>query len=75
MGGSCGRNGGRRYAYKILVEIPKGRRPLGRPRRSWEYIIKTDLEEVGSSMNWIDLPQDRDKRRALVNAAMKIRVP
>jgi hypothetical protein len=66
---------GRRYAYSILVEIPEGRRLLGRPRRSWEYIIKMDLEEVGSGIDWIDRAQERDKWRAVVNAAMNICVP
>ena len=75
MGGSCGRNGGRRYVYKILVEIPEGRRPLGRPRHRWKDIIKMNLEEVGSGMDWIDRAQVRDKRRAVINAVMNIRVP
>ena len=66
--------GRRRYACRILVEIPEGRRPLGRPRRRWEDIIKMDLEEVGSGMNWIDRAQDKDKWRALVNAVMNIPV-
>jgi hypothetical protein len=39
--------GEKRLAYRILVEIPKGRRPLGRPKRRWEDNIKMDLEEVG----------------------------
>jgi hypothetical protein len=75
MGGSCGRNGGRRYAYRILVEMHEGRRPLGRPRLRWEDNIKVDLEEVGSGMDWIDRAEDRDKWWALVNAVMNIRVP
>jgi len=57
------------------VEIPEGRRPLGRPRHKWEDTIKIDLEEVGSGMDWIDQAQHTDKWRALVNAVMKIRVP
>jgi len=74
MGGSWGRNGGRKYAYRILVEIPEGRRPLGRPRHKWEDTIKMDLEEVGLGMDWFDRAQDKDKWRALVNAVMNIRV-
>jgi len=46
----------------------EGKRPLGRPRRIWEYNIKMDLEEVGCGiMDWIDLGQDRERWRALVN--------
>jgi hypothetical protein len=53
-----------------------GRRPLGRPRRRWEDNIKMDLQEVGwVSMDWIDLVQDRDRWRAVVNAVMNLRVP
>ena len=56
---------------------PEGRRPLGRPRRTWENNIKMDLREVGweGGLDWIDLAEDRDRWRALVNAAMNLRVP
>jgi hypothetical protein len=54
---------------------PEGKRPLGRPRRRWEDNIKMDLQEVGFEvMNWIELAQDRDRWRALVNAVMNLRV-
>jgi hypothetical protein len=59
--------GEKRGAYRILVGRPKGRRPLGRPRRRWEDNIKIDLQEVGWGMDWIELAQDRDRWRALVN--------
>jgi hypothetical protein len=68
--------GEKRGAYKILVGRPEGRRPLGRPRCRWEDNIKIDLQEVGwMCIYWIQLGQDRDRWRALVNAVMNLRVP
>jgi hypothetical protein len=65
-----------RGAYRILVGRPEGRRPLGRPRHRWEDNIKMDLQEVGwAGMDWIDMAQDRDRWRALVNAVMNLQVP
>ena len=58
-----------RGVYKVLVGKPDGKRPLGRLRRRWEDNIKIDLQEVGcGGMDWIDLAQDRDRWRAVVNA-------
>ena len=55
---------------------PKGKRPLWRHRRRWEDNIKMDLQEVGcGGMDWIELAQDRDWWRALVNAVMNLRIP
>jgi hypothetical protein len=55
---------------------PEGTRPLERPRRRWEDNIKMDLHDVGlEAMDWFDLAQDRDRWRALVNAAMNLQVP
>jgi hypothetical protein len=62
-------------AYRILVGKPEGKRTLGRPRRTWEDNIRMDLREIGwGGMDWIDLAQDRDQWRALVNAVMNLRV-
>jgi hypothetical protein len=68
--------GERRGAYRALVGKPEGRRPLGRPRRRWEDNITMDLREVGwGGMDWINLAQDRDRWRALVNTVMNLQVP
>ena len=67
---------GEKGVYRISVGEPEGKRPLGRPRRRWEDNIKMDLQEVGcGGMDWIELAQDRGKWRAVVNAAMNLRVP
>jgi hypothetical protein len=65
----------KRDAYRILVGRPEGRRPLGRPRHRWEDNIKMDLQEVGWGMDWIELAQDMNRWRAVVNAVMNLRVP
>jgi hypothetical protein len=65
-----------RDAYNILVGRPEGRRPLGRHRRRWEDNIKLDLREIGfGDVDWIDVAQDWDRWRALVNTVMNLRVP
>ena len=73
--GHVARMGEGRGVHKLLVGKPEGKRPLGRPRSRWEDNIKMDLQGVGGSMGWIELAQDRDRWRALVNAIMILRVP
>ena len=64
-----------RRAFKILTDKPTGKRDLGRPRRR-EDNIRMDLEEIGfNAGNWIDSAQDRNYLRALVIAALNLRVP
>jgi hypothetical protein len=70
------KDGGERNACRIMVGKPEGRRPLGRPRRRWVDNITMDLREIGrNGVDWVDLAQDRDHWRALVNTVMNIRVP
>ena len=65
-----------RSACKILTGKPTGKRPLGRPRRRWEDNIRMDLEDIGiNAGNCVDSAQGRDYWRALVNAALNLRVP
>jgi hypothetical protein len=75
MGGAYSAYGEGRGVYTVLVEKAELKRPLGRPRRRWENNIKVGLQEVGcGDMDWIELAQDRDRWRALVNAVMNFRV-
>ena len=57
------------------MEKPEEKRPLGRPRRRCVDNIKMDLQVVGWGMDWINLAQNRDMWRALVNAVMNLLVP
>ena len=61
--------------HRVLVGKPERKRPLGRPRRRWEDNIKMDLQEVGEVGDWMELAQDRDRWRELVNTVMNFRVP
>jgi hypothetical protein len=62
-------------AYRILVGKPGGKRPLERPRRKWVDNIKMYLREIGWDVDWIDLAEDRDQWKALVNTVLNLRVP
>ena len=63
-------------AFKILTGKPTGKRPLGRPRRRWKDNIRMHFEEIGiNAGNWVDSAQERNYWRALVNAALNLRVP
>jgi hypothetical protein len=65
-----------RGVHRVLMGKPEGKRPLGRPRRTWEDNIKMDLQEVGGVYgDWMELDQDRDRWWALVSAVMNFRVP
>ena len=65
-----------RGVYRVLVGKPEeGKRPLGRPSRRWEDNIKMDIQEVGcEGKDWIELAEDSDRWRALVNVVMKLRI-
>ena len=74
--GHVARMGEGRGVHRVLMGKPEGKRSLGRPRRRWEDNIKMDLQEVGGSCeDWMELAQDRDRWRALVNTVMNHRVP
>jgi hypothetical protein len=71
--GHVARMGEGRGVYRVLVGRPEGKRPLGRPKRRWEYNIKMDLREIGiDAANRIQLAQDRVNWRACVNTVMNL---
>jgi hypothetical protein len=73
--GHVARMGEERNVYRVLMGGPEGKRPLGRPRRTWEDGIRMDLREIGwGSVDWIQVAQDRDRWHALVNMVMNLKV-
>jgi hypothetical protein len=73
--GHVARMGEKRNVYKLLLGKPEGKRPLGKPRHGWIYNIRMDVLEIGlGDVDCIDLAEDRDKWRALVNSVMNLRV-
>jgi len=75
VGGACGAHGEGRGVHRVLVRKLEGKRPLGRPRCRWEDNIKMDLQEVGGGEDWMELAQNRDRWRELVNTVMNLRLP
>jgi hypothetical protein len=75
VGVTCSTHGGERKVYTVLVVKPEGNRPLSRPRRRWEGMLRMDLREIcWGSVDWIQLAQDRDRWWAVVNTVMNLRV-
>ena len=73
MGGACGAYGGGERCALGSSGKPEGKRTLRRPRRRWVDNIKVDLQEVGGGGDWMELAQDRERWRALVNTVMNFR--
>jgi hypothetical protein len=68
--------GDRRASYRVMKGRPEEKRSPERPRRRWENSAKANVQEVGwSSMDWINLAQDRNRWRAVVTAVMNLRLP
>jgi hypothetical protein len=64
-----------RVVHRVLVGMPEGKKPLGRPRRRWEDNIKMDLQEIGGGRgDWMELAQDRDRWRALLGTVRNFQV-
>jgi hypothetical protein len=71
----CSTNGEKRNMFRLLIGKPEGKGPLGRRRCRWEDNIRMDLGEMGwVGVDWIDLAQDRDRGRAVVNVVMNLQV-
>jgi hypothetical protein len=74
MGRACSTYGKRKDACRALVGKPEERRPLGRIRLRWEDNIKMIFDKWNGDMDWIDLAQERDRWRAVVNEVMNLLV-
>jgi hypothetical protein len=76
MSGACSMYGGRTGVYRVLMGKPEEKISIGRTRPRWEDNIKMDLQEVGcGAIDWIDVPQGRNRWRARVNAVINFWVP
>jgi hypothetical protein len=74
VGGACGMHGRGEKVYRVLVGKPEGKRPLLRPRPRWQDGIRMGLRKIGWRVEYIQLTQDRDRWRAVVNTVMNLRV-
>jgi hypothetical protein len=75
MGGTCGAYGEERGVHRVSVEKPEGKRPRGRPRRTWDNNIMMDFRKMGSGGNRIQLAQDRDRWWSLLSREKKLWFP
>jgi hypothetical protein len=76
MGGALSTNEGEEECIWDIGVKARMKETLGKPRRMWMDNIRMDLREIGcDGVDWIDMAQDRDQCRALVNMVLNLRVP